>query len=218
MPNSNCNILIIEDEMLIARSIKKMIEKHFNCIGIAKNYEEAITFLNVSDVDLALIDITLTGNKTGIDVAHYITENNKILFIFLTALTDTETLQNIVNAKPNAYLAKPIQEANLVTAINLALLNKKENTMTLEIGKQNHIINLNDFLYAQSDRVYITLHFKNNSPLLLRTSFTYLETKFPETHFKRINRSDAINPKCITTKTTTTIIIADKTFKISEKF
>ena len=78
--------------------------------------------------------------------------------------------------------------------------------MTLEIGKQNHIINLNDFLYAQSDRVYITLHFKNNSPLLLRTSFTYLETKFPETHFKRINRSDAINPKCITTKTTTTII------------
>ncbi|WP_445908782.1 hypothetical protein [Yeosuana sp.] len=40
------NILIVEDEMLIASLLKKHIEKAgYNCAGIATDYYEAITIL-----------------------------------------------------------------------------------------------------------------------------------------------------------------------------
>lgn len=212
------NILIIEDEMLIAHSIKKMVDKHFNCVGIAKNFEEALPYFNISSLDVVLIDITLAGDKNGIFIANYLNQNHSIPFIFLTALTNANTLEKILETKPNAYLAKPIQEPNLITAINIAFLHKKEQTIQIEIGKQNYTIILNEFIYAQAESIYTTVYLTNNKSLLLRISLVNLEKLFPEDFFKRINRSEAVNPKLISKQTATQIILGDKLFKYSPKF
>jgi DNA-binding LytR/AlgR family response regulator len=212
------NILIVEDEMLIAYSIQKMVQKHFNCIAVVKNYDEALQVLENQPVDLALIDITLNNSKSGIDISKQINKNYKIPFIYLTASTDEATVTKVIQTTPSAYISKPVQETNVITAIKLALVNTSTNNIVLTIGKKKYHIDMDQFLFATSEGVYITLHFTQSKPMLLRTTFAQLQTQAPESNFKRINKSEAINPKCITKRDSKRVYLDNKTFKISKTY
>ncbi len=214
---NNKRILIIEDEMLIALSLKKMLQPHFTSEDIAGSYDEAKTLMNLKKFDLALIDISLKGEKTGHDVADFINDTVKIPFIFTTALTDPETLQKILSQKPAAYLSKPVQRENLITAVGLALQNSEQH-FTLEIGKQTYRFKPSQILYAESDHIYVNLHFEEGEKLLLRTTLSHLEEILPEKYFKRINRSVAVNPEQITKTVSNRIFIGENEFKSSKNF
>lgn len=210
-------ILIVEDEMLLALSLKKMLQKHFSCEDIACSVDEAKSFLTLKDYDLVLIDITLQGKHTGLDLADYIYDNKQIPFIFTTALTDNDTLQKIISKNPAAYLSKPLQIANTVTAIELALLNNEKH-FKLEIGKQTYHLQLKNFLYAEADHIYINLFFEEEKKLMLRTTLSHLEEVFPVEYFRRINRSIAVNPKKITQVSGDKLFINQLEFKTSRNF
>jgi DNA-binding response OmpR family regulator len=57
-------ILIVEDEVLIAFSVKRMLEPFF-LSEIAHDYEEAKLLLSHKLFDLVLIDISLSEKKQG---------------------------------------------------------------------------------------------------------------------------------------------------------
>jgi DNA-binding LytR/AlgR family response regulator len=209
-------ILIVEDEVLIAFSIKKMLDPFF-VSEIAHDYEEARMLLSHKLFDLVLIDISLSGDKTGLDLASFINTNISIPFIFTTALTDPGTLEKVTNLKPSAYLSKPVESVNLITAINLALANQ-DMIFKIELGKQIYYFQSKNFLFAEADHVYIEIHLKSGKNQILRTTMTYLEEVFPSKHFRRINRSVAVNPYHISKIVNDKLYIGDKIFKISKNF
>jgi len=216
MSDYNRRILIVEDEVLIAFSIKKMLDKDFFS-EIAHDYEEARILLSHKIFDLVLIDISLSGDKTGLDLANFINTNISIPFIFTTALTDPGTLEKITNLRPSAYLSKPVESVNLITAIKLALANE-DTIFKIEIGKQIYYFQAKDFLFAEADHVYVEIHLKSGKNQILRTTMTYLEEVFPSKHFKRINRSVGVNPYHISKIVNDKLFIEDRVFKISKKF
>ncbi|MFB9110095.1 response regulator transcription factor [Flavobacterium gyeonganense] len=216
MSDYNRRILIVEDEVLIAFSIKKMLDKDFFS-EIAHDYEEARILLSHKPFDLVLIDISLSGHKTGLDLANFINTNISIPFIFTTALTDPGTLEKITNLRPSAYLSKPVESVNLITAIKLALANE-DTIFKIEIGKQIYYFQAKDFLFAEADHVYVEIHLKSGKNQILRTTMTYLEEVFPSKHFKRINRSVGVNPYHISKIVNDKLFIEDRVFKISKKF
>jgi DNA-binding LytR/AlgR family response regulator len=216
MSEHNRRILIVEDEVLIAISLKKMLDKDF-VSEIAHDYEEAKILLSHKPFDLVLIDISLSGDKTGLDVANFINTNISIPFIFTTALTDPGTLEKITNLRPSAYLSKPVESINLITAIKLALANE-DTIFKIDIGKQIYYFQSKDFLFAEADHVYVEIHLKSGKNQILRTTMTYLEEVFPSKHFKRINRSVGVNPYHISKIVNDKLYIEDKIFKISKKF
>ena len=209
-------ILIVEDEVLIAFSIKKMLDPFF-VSEIAHDYEEARMLLSHKLFDLVLIDISLSGDKTGLDLATFINTNISIPFIFTTALTDPGTLEKVTNLKPSAYLSKPVESVNLITAINLALANQ-DMIFKIELGKQIYYFQSKNFLFAEADHVYIEIHLKSGKNQILRTTMIYLEEVFPSKHFRRINRSVAVNPYHISKIVNDKLYIGDKMFKISKNF
>lgn len=209
-------ILIVEDEVLIAFSLKKMLDKDF-VSKIAHDYEEAKILLSHKPFDLVLIDISLSGDKTGLDLANFINTNISLPFIFTTALTDPGTLEKITNLRPSAYLSKPVESVNLITAIKLALTNE-DTIFKIEIGKQIYYFQAKDFLFAEADHVYVEIHLKSGKNQILRTTMTYLEEVFPSRHFKRINRSVGVNPYHISKIVNDKLFIEDRIFKISKKF
>lgn len=209
-------ILIVEDEVLIAYSIKKMLEAQF-VSEIANDYDEAKLLLSHKVFDLVLIDITLSEGKTGLELAHFINENISIPFIFTTALTDPDTLEKVTTLKPSAYLSKPVESVNLVTAINLALANQDQ-VFKIEIGKQTYYFQSKDFLYAEADHIYVELFLRSGKHQLLRTTMSHLEEIFPTKYFRRINRSIAINPFHISKIVNDKLYIDDKVFKISKNY
>ncbi|MDP9958048.1 DNA-binding LytR/AlgR family response regulator [Epilithonimonas hungarica] len=216
MTEHRSRILIVEDEVLIAFSVKRTLETYF-LPEIANDYEEAKLLLSYKIFDFVLIDISLSGEKTGLDLAQFINDNISIPFIFTTALTDPGTLEKVTNLKPSAYLSKPVESVNLITAINLALANQ-DNIFKIEIGKQVYYFQSKDFLFAEADHIYVEICLKSGKNQILRTTMSYLEEVFPSKYFKRINRSIAVNPYHITKIVNDKLYIEDRVFKISKHF
>lgn len=216
MTEHKSRILIVEDEVLIAFSLKKMLDPFFST-EIANDYEEARILLSHKVFDLVLIDISLSGEKTGLDLANFINTTLSLPFIFTTALTDPSTLEKVTNLKPAAYLSKPVESVNLITAINLALANQ-DAIIKIEIGKQIYYFQSKDFLFAQADHIYVEIYLKSGKDQVLRTTLSYLENVFPPKYFKRINRSVAVNPYHVSKIINDKLFIEDKVFKISKNF
>ncbi len=116
------NILIVEDELLIAHDIKSALTKYgYNVSGIVDSGEEAIEKAVQDQPDLILMDITLTGDIDGIDAAKQIQESVDIPLIFLTASNDIETLDRAKKMEPYGYINKPVNDNEIFTNLETAL-------------------------------------------------------------------------------------------------
>jgi DNA-binding response OmpR family regulator len=104
-------ILIVEDERILAVSLKMDLnEIGYENITIVTNCDDALDIVRQGNLDLALLDINIQGDKTGIDTAYLISEKSEIPVIFLTGETDFETRFKAESA-PNCkgYLTKPVK-------------------------------------------------------------------------------------------------------------
>ncbi|HSD13405.1 MAG TPA: response regulator, partial [Flavobacterium sp.] len=130
MMNPPLNILVVEDEYITQKTISVLLtEMGYNVVGTAMNAQEAVEILTENKVDFALLDITIQGEKDGIWLANYIQENYSIPHVFLTAYSDDATIKNAIATKPQGYLIKPFQKADLFTAIEIAMLNYNKQTI-----------------------------------------------------------------------------------------
>jgi DNA-binding LytR/AlgR family response regulator len=215
------SVLIVEDELMIASSIEMVLAKNTNlqCVGTAIDYEEALEFLNEQKVDLVLLDYNLSGEKSGIDVAHYINSHFKIPFVFLTSYTDKESLAFIKETYPAGYICKPFNEVNLLTTVEIALNNYLDSEMivSIEIGKSKYKFLQRSVMYAMADHIYVQLFLKEQT-LLLRTSLTNLIEMLPQGTLKRINRSVAVNPRHVEKSDNKEITIGNTTFPVSKLY
>lgn len=116
------NILIIEDELLIAQDLSYLLEDlGFNCIGIAKNYERAMLLFNTNEVHLILCDINIEGEKDGIETVFELNKIREIPIIYLSAYSDHKLIERISDSSTFGYLVKPYNERSLEVAINVAI-------------------------------------------------------------------------------------------------
>ncbi len=117
-------ILIVEDELIIANSIKRYLtQMGYDITGIAINYEQALDLLGKIKPDIVLLDILLNGRRTGIDLANYIQTNLHIPFIYLSAKITSDVFHSAKLTRPSGFISKPIQKENLYTTIEVSLYN-----------------------------------------------------------------------------------------------
>ena len=97
-------ILVVEDEIVVAIALVEMLEDlGYEVLDNAIGYSEAVEVLERDAPDLALLDITLGGAKSGIDLAQLIRERYEMPIIFLTSHHDKETVQRAMAVTPNGY-------------------------------------------------------------------------------------------------------------------
>lgn len=141
------NILIVEDESLVALEISSYIQKlGYNPCAIASNAAKAIEIVNTHNVDLILMDVYIKGNVDGIECAAEIKEKQNIPIIYISAFSDDITLERAVETNPITYLIKPFNTKELKVAIKIALkCSQREHSKKKEyVGD---IILDNDFSY-----------------------------------------------------------------------
>lgn len=215
------SVLIVEDEILIAQQVKKIIENHgYQCSGIAISYEKAVEYLKSQTIDLVLLDINISGDRSGVDVARHINELYQIPFLFLTSYTDQATLEAVKDCNPNGYLSKPVNKATLLTNLDIILAQSQEVQVTifqLHIGSTTYAIDFTKLLFVKSTHVYVELHFIDQK-MVVRISLKELLTKLPEGKLCRINRSVAINPKRINKRKGAMVHVNDHVFKVSKNY
>ena len=107
-------ILIVEDERLIAISIKEcLMIDGYEVVDIASNAEKAIEFAEKLKPDLIIMDIVLAGEMDGISAVEAIHQREYIPVIYLTAYHDIETTQRANKTKHSGYMQKPVRKEDL---------------------------------------------------------------------------------------------------------
>ena len=116
------NILIIDDEELIIRSLKKLLEKNGYSVFIAKNGQDALVMTEEESFDLIVADIRMPG-LNGVETIQAIYEGlarkglKDIPAIFITGYADEEIKLKAEALKPVAYIYKPFDISELVDQI-----------------------------------------------------------------------------------------------------
>jgi len=228
------NVLIIEDEIIIAAELSLLLQDMgYNVCGMAINYTSGVKILQEKMPDLAIIDINLGGSKSGIDLGHFINENNNIPFIYLTSNIDKETVDTALETKPHSYLLKPFNKIEIYTSISLALQYKSTGKKLEEdTNEQNLIINdaifvkqkelfikveLKDIIYFKSDKNYIEV-ITSNKTHIIRSTITNLLSELPKNMFIKVHKSFAINMKKIEAINHEMVIVEKKEIPISESY
>lgn len=149
-------LLIVEDEMIIARELQVSLEKlGYHVIAINTTAEEVTNTVKEMKPDVVLMDIKLNDNMDGIDIAKQIRDNYNIPSIYLTSYSDEKTLQRAMKTEPLGYILKPYTDNDLRTHIELALYKYK---IELKLKRSNYRKNK---LIKLITKVYKELKLKN---------------------------------------------------------
>jgi len=214
--NKNIKVLIVEDEVLIADFIEEILNdsNYFN-IEVSYNYEDALIKMHHFNPDVILLDINLNGFQSGIELS--VKKNLNASVIFLTAQYDNNTIQKALLTTPDSYLTKPIKKADVLAAINLAMLKKEPLTFTFKDGHNQVYLNYNEILYFSADGNYLHVH-TNAKKYTIRRSLTNILQDLSGDIFKQVHRSYIVNSHKITRKSKGKVFLNDKEVPISRKY
>jgi len=194
-------IMIVEDEIIIAETLKLYLEQQgYEVCGVACSYEEAVELTQKLVPDLYLLDIRLNGKRTGIDFAQFILDQEiKSPFIFLTSQLDSRSIDRAKRTFPAGYLSKPVHKESLYTTIEIALHNygiekpEEEGMLELSDGSRHFRIRFSDIKYLQADHVYVKVQVGDKKPILQRCTLRDLMDQLPTNLFVQTHRSFVIN-------------------------
>jgi CheY-like chemotaxis protein/DNA-directed RNA polymerase specialized sigma24 family protein len=114
------NVLIIEDEPIIALDIEAMVEELGHSVtGIARTHKEAVDMVRFHRPGLVLADIQLADGSSGLDAVNEILGSINLPVIFITAYP--ERLLTGEKPEPAFLITKPFQADAVKAAISQAL-------------------------------------------------------------------------------------------------
>lgn len=224
-------VLVVEDEIIIADNICDTLEDlGFSALEPAMNYTEAIALVETDKPDIAILDIQLSGKKTGIDLAKTINEDYNFPFIFLTSNADKITLNEAKKVRPHAYLIKPFSKEELYTTIEIVLSNflnqdedtkndKQNNEEALFIKVKDAMVKLyfDEILYLKSAHVYVEIVLKSKKRHLVRASLIEIINKLNNS-FLQVHRSYIINLDFVDKINGNTLIVCNEKIPVSKKY
>ena len=116
----NNKILIVEDELIVAKHVQRVLEKSgYDVCGIARSVPAAMEVITRKKPGLALIDIHLRGPQTGIELANQLRDQH-IAFVYLSANSDEAVLASAKATYPYGFLVKPFREKDLLITLEIA--------------------------------------------------------------------------------------------------
>lgn len=229
-------ILIVEDEFTTRDNLVDSLEEvGYEIAGFAMTAEKALTILDKKETDLAILDIRLKGEKTGIWLGEQIQEKYKIPFIYLSAFSDKATIKAASETAPATYLVKPFVTADIYAAIEMALVNFADKGKSIKNKKKerkemvinDHIfikeqkvfkkVQLKDLLFMQAFKNYVELNFAKHNHVIRHTLQDFLKM-LPDQHFIQTHRSFVVNINQIEEMDAHAIRIQQHTIPISASF
>ena len=160
---NNLNILIVEDESLVALELSNSIENHgFNVVDYVTTPKMAIELFQKEKIDLILMDINLGEDIDGIDL--YKSFNTHIPIIYLTAYQDETTISKAIETDPLGYLIKPYNENELFALLKLATY-KIHNNIT-KVRSTDSLLDIGEgyFYNLQENKLYFNDMYIKLSP------------------------------------------------------
>ena len=194
--------IIVDDEPLALDVLETYIEKMPELTLVAKceNAIEANEALKNNDIDLMFLDIQMP-QITGVEFLKSL--NNPPAVIFTTAYPDYAVEGFELNAVD--YLLKPISLDRFMKAVNKVSekIGKKSGDSSAPVEMEGDFffvkadkklikVDFDDIIYIEGLKDYVIIRQETGRVITLQTMKS-LETKLPDTIFKRVHRSYIVN-------------------------
>ena len=116
------NIMIVEDEGLVAQDLKRRLEQAgYSVPLVADSAVDALLGVEHLRPQLVLMDIRLRGPQDGIETADEIRRRFHVPVMYVTAHADQETLERARITEPFGYIVKPFHNVDFHAQIEMAL-------------------------------------------------------------------------------------------------
>ena len=136
-------ILLAEDEISLAKAIKKILQSNNYEVDSVDNGDDAIYYLLSDNYDIAIIDIMLNG-LDGISVVKEVREKGcDASIIMLTALSDIDKKVEALDLGANDYLTKPFSARELLA--RLCSITRGSNSIDSKVVLGNTTLNRTTF-------------------------------------------------------------------------
>lgn len=211
MKRTQAKLFIVDDQFSFIKLLEHKLKAFgFNKITYATSYNEALKKFPVISPNLALVDIKLDNDYTGIQLANELLKLKDIPIIFLTAHYGMATYEQAKSVSPRAYLSKDFSDLELLQVVELSLFetfNPGSNTFSnqkkldldflfVKVGLNFIGINLEEVIYFKTSGNYAEV-ITDNRTYLTNYSLKKLNNLLPTNQFIKIHQSFIVNKKKI---------------------
>jgi two-component system, response regulator PdtaR len=114
-------VLLVEDQQVVVLDIEALLtDWGYEFVGSAATGAEAISMFEELQPDLAIVDINIEGDMDGIETVKRFNSIRPIPIVYLTAQSDSKTVQRAKASNPFAFLLKPFDERSLQISLEVA--------------------------------------------------------------------------------------------------
>ena len=186
-------ILIIEDEIRIAKRVERMTKEFFlntlQSITSVQSLSEGLEFIKKNTLDLVLLDLNLNG-ENGFDV---LSETVSGSFHTIIISANKEEALKAFEFGVLDCVPKPFNKERIEIAFNRVVKKEEvsnENLQFLAVKKRGGIklVNIDDVQYIKGAGVYTELYLNNGQKELHDKSLEKLSQLLPKS-FERIHKS-----------------------------
>jgi DNA-binding LytR/AlgR family response regulator len=230
---------IVEDECIIAESIESALKQlGYDVSGPAADFESALAMIEADRPDFLILDIKIHGTHDGIELANYVNENYQIPFIFLTANSETVSVERAKQTNPVGYLVKPFTKEDLYTTIEISFSNylklrsnnpagpfkpsdgnyMVDDCLFIKEGNSFYKVPFKDILYLESDHIYVKIATANEKTYLVRSSLQQFIMNFDPEKYFRVHRSYVVNLESVDSINFHYLTIRGKQIPISRNY
>jgi DNA-directed RNA polymerase specialized sigma24 family protein len=112
-------VLVIEDEPLIALELKRVLEALGHTVAIARTHEDALRAAELRNPGLVIADIRLADGSSGLDAVNDLLRSLTVPVIFVTAFP--ERLATGRGPEPTFLIRKPFREEAITAIVSQVL-------------------------------------------------------------------------------------------------
>ncbi len=127
-PNSSdpVRIVLAEDEAIIRLDLRETLEEEgYLVVGETSRGDQVLDLVREKRPDVAILDVKMPGTD-GITAAGQIRDERLCAVLLLTAFSQRDLIARAADAGALAYLVKPFERAELVPAVEVALVRFRE--------------------------------------------------------------------------------------------
>lgn len=231
-------LLIAEDDVVIAQNLALSLEEiGYEVCNTVSSGEDLLLQVHQHHPDLVILDITLEGKLDGIETAAILARSTQVPFIFMTALSDRETIDRAKQTNPHAYLVKPFDVRTLQSSIEVAIHNAAtrqqpeapaneaaptqepadnyllHNSLFVKVRNRLEKVSLKEIVWAEAQDIYCNIKTQNHI-YLVSQSLKNLEQRLPAKDFMRVHRSYIVRLTAIQAIEDNHILIGNKQIPI----
>lgn len=217
------NILVVEDDFLNRRLIKKVLLENNYQVFEAKNLKESLENLERSIPDLAILDINLGDTEqNGIYIGQLIKEKYAIPFIYLTAYDTPDIVKKAINTTPTSYITKPFKNVDLLASVEIALqqitsVDKPKPFLVVKDEDYNVKLPINDIDYIESEGNYLMIH-KDQNVYKIRSTIKQVMEEIPQSDFVQTHRAFVVNRNKIEKFSQRELVVNGDIIPVSKSF